>query len=865
MREMLKGVWVVAILVLAFSGSYYYFFNDVDSRLSSELSPVSSMPAPDARTLFAAADAQDLEPSDSGSTAITEPVPSSNQLIESIESNGDAVGAFGAGVTVFAAPDMAAPDMTPIHGAGADPAVSLFSASGAGQVEVAAASGDAGMLGIRTTVPQSGSGGPQRVVYEAERPFSASTECKFCHPRQYQEWRTSPHSYSGISPTFYSLVAAGQNSFGVGALINISQGVSIAGAAGNFCLPCHSPMGFIGLEGRFSGNNLGFSEVQPQFPFVCNLDSPPGVALVTECTFENSAEICGARGRCTQFEARTCINMPPVSEGADFPRVRKHCFEDDDCSGSGSGCPEGEDCGPCIISPTTIYYSPEAQEGINCESCHNILPNHRRACQQFRNSDSVGVFAVDLQERDLDGTRLRLGPYPVDQISNGQGIPGDQVSPRRNAFHESARVDTPLAVNYEDTDWANGIRNPLNTDPEVVRPTSVTCDELPYCLAGLCEGGPNIGATCGSGPDADFNCGGCSAAGTCGLGSDRVGQACRTSVDCANVTGPAEGENLMTRAIADGTLGPLFAPDIGGGVRQLDRPDANYYRSSMFCGTCHDVRPPFGNPVLRSCELQDTHVCSTDADCQDLNIGCPGDDCGPCLMENGSSPDIATSPGGVTPDVGSPRNTGVRRVENLFTEWQISPYNHPELTFCDGNAFRACNNNTDCSDFGDGLCTVRSPNPTEVVTCQDCHMSLFPRVPLVADTDGDGTPDTVTDRNDLYAQDLAAIEGSQSDLSKPLPIRRVSTHYMPGVDLPLIPFSGQGTQEALRQEILDSTYKLDFDDTPTTATAGATFDVELTIENVGVGHRHPSGFSHERQNWVPCPENGISGRSTPGM
>jgi len=246
MREMLKGVWVVAILVLAFSGSYYYFFNDVDSRLSSELSPVSSMPAPDARTLFAAADAQDLEPSDSGSTAITEPVPSSNQLIESIESNGDAVGAFGAGVTVFAAPDMAAPDMTPIHGAGADPAVSLFSASGAGQVEVAAASGDAGMLGIRTTVPQSGSGGPQRVVYEAERPFSASTECKFCHPRQYQEWRTSPHSYSGISPTFYSLVAAGQNSFGVGALINISQGVSIAGAAGNFCLPCHSPMGFIG-------------------------------------------------------------------------------------------------------------------------------------------------------------------------------------------------------------------------------------------------------------------------------------------------------------------------------------------------------------------------------------------------------------------------------------------------------------------------------------------------------------------------------------------------------------------------------------------------------------------------------------------
>ena len=101
---------------------------------------------------------------------------------------------------------------------------------------------------IRTTRVQPATTAPlQATPYVAERPFSSSTECKTCHPRQYQEWRTSPHSYSGISPTFYSLVAAGQNSFGAGALIDANDGVSQGGAVGNFCLPCHSPMGFIGL------------------------------------------------------------------------------------------------------------------------------------------------------------------------------------------------------------------------------------------------------------------------------------------------------------------------------------------------------------------------------------------------------------------------------------------------------------------------------------------------------------------------------------------------------------------------------------------------------------------------------------------
>ena len=288
----------------------------------------------------------------------------------------------------------------------------------------------------------------------------------------------------------------------------------------------------------------------------------------------------------------------------------------------------------------------------------------------------------------------------------------------------------------------------------------------------------------------------------------------------------------------------------------------------MFCATCHDVRPVFGNPILRSCQLQDTHVCSTDFDCLGLKIGCPGDDCGPCVMESGSSPDIAESPSGATPTVGNvvngrARNTGVRRVENLFSEWQISVYNHPELTFCENNAFQACTPGTSATDCGSaGLCTIVSPvnDPSTlgggeaevVVTCQDCHMSLFPRVPLVQNVDPMTGMGTRTPKNDLYAKNLAAIEGSQSDVTSTLPTRRVSSHYMPGVDLPLIKFSGQNTQRALRQELLDSAYKLEFEAAlnDDAFVLNGTYEVELTITNVGVGHRLPAGFSHERQNWV---------------
>ena len=68
-------------------------------------------------------------------------------------------------------------------------------------------------------------------------------------------------------------------------------------------------------------------------------------------------------------------------------------------------------------------------------------------------------------------------------------------------------------------------------------------------------------------------------------------------------------------------------------------------------------------------------------------------------------------------------------------------------------------------------------------------MSNFPETPLI-DFSG-GPPGVVRSKNSLNSQNVAALDGSQTNTSVPLPRRRVSTHFMAGVDLPLVRVPGQ--------------------------------------------------------------------------
>ena len=138
-----------------------------------------------------------------------------------------------------------------------------------------------------------------------------------------------------------------------------------------------------------------------------------------------------------------------------------------------------------------------------------------------------------------------------------------------------------------------------------------------------------------------------------------------------------------------------------------------------------------------------------------------------------------------------------RRLENLFTEWTQSPW-------------------ADAS---------HSDNPVqEEVTCQGCHMSLFPDAP----------PNT-------YDTNLVASSSTEE--------RRVSNHYFTGVDLPLIDFPGIDITRDRRDKLLSQAVTLDVELDEFRQT-DVLLPIEVILENVGTGHNIPSGFSQERQFWI---------------
>jgi len=156
-----------------------------------------------------------------------------------------------------------------------------------------------------------------------------------------------------------------------------------------------------------------------------------------------------------------------------------------------------------------------------------------------------------------------------------------------------------------------------------------------------------------------------------------------------------------------------------------------------------------------------------------------------------------------------------QRLENLFSEWQSGPYNSPN-------------------------------NPHgRVVSCQDCHMSLYPQSP----------PGT-------YPQSPVAID---PDTGASLPPRRHALHAFTAVSTPLVDdprFPNVSTraddgfgfplgQQQRRRQLLEATCELSLGGTPDFLPATASvIPLRVTVTNTGAGHKVPSGFSQERQVWL---------------
>ncbi len=249
-----------------------------------------------------------------------------------------------------------------------------------------------------------------------------------------------------------------------------------------------------------------------------------------------------------------------------------------------------------------------------------------------------------------------------------------------------------------------------------------------------------------------------------------------------------------------------------------------------------EKRGPFGDPVASRFHASTgegaTHLSSARF-------------CGACHDVRLDQPDVAT---------GEP----FARLENLYTEWSESPWadaDHPQ------NPLRGQS----------GIGGVHEGRRAwgEVVTCQDCHLSLYPargftdRVEYAEAFAGVDRATLDRKAHKLYP----AGEAAEPDDGRAVPRRRVSTHAMVGASNAVLPFEGKvgvepgcadardafGQPACVRQRrdaMLKAALTLDLSETPPTVEAGGEVDVRAWIENVGAGHGVPSGFSQEREVWV---------------
>jgi hypothetical protein len=156
-------------------------------------------------------------------------------------------------------------------------------------------------------------------------------------------------------------------------------------------------------------------------------------------------------------------------------------------------------------------------------------------------------------------------------------------------------------------------------------------------------------------------------------------------------------------------------------------------------------------------------------------------------------------------------------------------------------------------------------------SCQDCHMSSFPRAcepsSAAGSNDAHGCPpgtSAVERPPGAFSLGHVAVASGQR--------RAVRSHYFTGVDVPLAPEFAESlvdepavdaaglplSARARRDLLLKGSVRLELG---TIATRAGRLEIPLTLENRSAGHRIPAGFSQERELWVHLRVTDVRGRT----
>lgn len=305
-----------------------------------------------------------------------------------------------------------------------------------------------------------------------------------------------------------------------------------------------------------------------------------------------------------------------------------------------------------------------------------------------------------------------------------------------------------------------------------------------------------------------------------------------------NFTGSNELENFVTPPRFSGAHNvaatELMAPGVGTSIMGNDGVQRSFLASGEMCGTCHDVRIPLPDTLVRA--------------------------------PNGDS-------------------EAFRRVENLFTEWRNSPWNNnnnapdpqgtvvtsstvldnaianPRQAAREVTSLAAINNPGNLTAAG--LVQPDATDPIkQITTCQDCHMSKY--MTDAAAQPGEYASGAISNFNSdtstrevkitdhrFIGVDRILVDQSEY-LNTPVGLADISElaggRVDPnGFEYPQLSGGKTDAREVLLEKAVD--FKI---------VAGAVegplnnrvLPIRISVENVGAGHNIPAGLSQERQVWI---------------
>ena len=178
--------------------------------------------------------------------------------------------------------------------------------------------------------------------------FSSAKSCATCHPRHYEQWKTSMHAYSMVDPVFRALVRERQRAFG--------------GEQDKFCTQCHTA---IGTRGGDIEAGFAFEELSELSLEGITCESCHRVSDVRRT--HNSGHVLAPDG-----PVRSTIEDPVASSA--------HESEYSPLHGSSEFCAGCHDVlevnGLNLERPYEEWLeSPSREEGEGCQGCH--MPTYR--------------------------------------------------------------------------------------------------------------------------------------------------------------------------------------------------------------------------------------------------------------------------------------------------------------------------------------------------------------------------------------------------------------------------------------------------------------------------------------------------------